>query len=217
MINALNLADPLDPHITIGMAHHPFHLLQEFDRRPVQSRIERSCQFFHCGHLHEPEARTAGFRGSGCLTLAAGASFEARQYPNTYSFVTLDCCERQRTVKTIQYSPPSGTFSFSALSGVPIEITPAGICSVEELARAMKAYRESLSPWVHYLSALLLDQKSELPIPLRIITSSGRLPFCWPNPMASYSVKTIEFMAFKNVLAGVLQAPAALGPLRTLW
>src|SRR6266404_4562296 len=64
VINALNLAAKSDPHITIGMAHHPFHLLQDFDRRCVQSRMERSCLFFHCGHLHEPETRTAGFSGS---------------------------------------------------------------------------------------------------------------------------------------------------------
>lgn len=61
VINALNLANTLDPHIVIAMAHHPFHLLQEFDRRPVQNRIERACRFFHCGHLHEPEAAIVGY------------------------------------------------------------------------------------------------------------------------------------------------------------
>jgi predicted phosphodiesterase len=60
IINAIDLAGRSDPHIVIAMAHHPFHLLQDFDRRPVQDRIERSCHFFHCGHLHEPETRTAG-------------------------------------------------------------------------------------------------------------------------------------------------------------
>jgi 3',5'-cyclic AMP phosphodiesterase CpdA len=49
------------------------------------------CRFFHCGHLHEPEARTAGFSASGCLMLAAGgASFETRQSHNSYSLVTVD-------------------------------------------------------------------------------------------------------------------------------
>ena len=36
-INALKLARESDdvPHIIVGMAHHPFHLLKEFDRRPT--------------------------------------------------------------------------------------------------------------------------------------------------------------------------------------
>jgi hypothetical protein len=67
VINAINLAQECDdpPHIIVGMAHHPFHLLREFDRRTVQNRVERACHFFHCGHLHEPEARHAGPRGTG--------------------------------------------------------------------------------------------------------------------------------------------------------
>src|SRR5436309_3476570 len=82
-INALDLISALDPHIVIAMAHHPFHLLQEFERLPVQSRVERSCHFFHCGHLHEPEARNVGYAGqrtswlfgmcSACSTPACGS------------------------------------------------------------------------------------------------------------------------------------------------
>lgn len=40
-INALTLAQECDdpPHIIVGMSHHPLHLLQEFDRLPVQNRV----------------------------------------------------------------------------------------------------------------------------------------------------------------------------------
>ena len=62
MINAIALAGESHPHIVIGMAHHPFHVLHDFDRRCVQARAERSCLFFHCGHLHEPEAQATGFK-----------------------------------------------------------------------------------------------------------------------------------------------------------
>jgi 3',5'-cyclic AMP phosphodiesterase CpdA len=51
VIDALRIAKEAEPHITIAMAHHPFHLLNDFDRRPVQRRIEEVCHFFHCGHL----------------------------------------------------------------------------------------------------------------------------------------------------------------------
>ena len=80
IINALRLVqEGSEPaHIVIAMAHHPFHLLQEFDRQTATTRIEQSCHFLHCGHLHEPEARISGPGGMGCLTLAAGPSYETR-------------------------------------------------------------------------------------------------------------------------------------------
>lgn len=199
-INAFTLAGTFDPHIVIGMAHHPFHLLREFDRCPVQSRIERACHFFHCGHLHEPEARTVGYSGSGCLTLAAGASFETRQSHNTYSLVTLDLLRAQRRVKTVQYSPASGAFSFASSEEYRIEVTPSGTCSVAELAQAMKTYRASLSPFAHYLSALLLDQKSEIPIPAQNGHTFGSFAVLQVQPDSEIRRNTIEFMAFKNVL-----------------
>jgi predicted phosphodiesterase len=201
VINAVNLVDGLDPHVVIGIAHHPFHLLQDFDRRPVQSRIERLCQFFHCGHLHEPEARTAGFRGSGCLTLGAGASFETRQSRNSYSFVILDLIRGQRTVRTAQYSPASGTFSFASSDEYPIEIAPSGKCKVSELAEVIEVHTESSCPWPHYLSALLLDQKSDLPIPAQNGFTFGSFAVLLAQPDGELRRKTVEFMAFKNVLA----------------
>ena len=107
VINALELVT-VDAHIVIGMAHHPFQLLQDFDRRPVQNRIEEQCHFFQCGHLHEPEVRAAGFTASGCLTLSAGAAYDTRQSQNTYSIVTVDLMAGMRTVNTIQYRPAKG-------------------------------------------------------------------------------------------------------------
>jgi hypothetical protein len=120
-------------------------------------------------HLRAPEHATRSLRwqhnytclylrnrvlsASGCLTLAAGASFETRHTHNSYSFVTLDLVRAQRTVKTIQYHPASGAFAFASSEDYPIEIAPSGTCSVGELAKAMKAYRASLSPLAHYLSA----------------------------------------------------------------
>lgn len=200
IINAIDLAGRADPHIVIAMAHHPFHLLQDFDRRPIQGRVERSCHFFHCGHLHESETRTSGLSAAGCLTLAAGASFETRHTHNSYSFVTLDLVRARRTVKTIQYHPASGAFAFASSEDYPIEITPSGTCRVGELAKAMSDYRASLSPLAHYLSALLLDQKSELPIPDQKGYVFGSLAVLSAQPLSELRSKTIEFVAFKNVL-----------------
>lgn len=200
LINAIALAGLRHPHVVIGMAHHPFHVLQDFDRRCVQARVERSCLFFHCGHLHEPEAQATGFSSTGCLTLAAGASFETRQSHNTYSIVTLDLLRGKRRVKTVQYNPANGTFSFESPAEYPVEITASTTSDVGELAQAMTAYCGTLSPFAHYLAALLLDQKVEFPIAGQKGHVFGSFALLLDQPEDELQHKTIDFVAFKNVL-----------------
>lgn len=199
VINALELANTLDPHIVIGMSHHPFHLLLEFDHQIAQNRIERACQFFHCGHLHEPESVIGGYNSTGCLTLSAGASFETRQFHNTYSIVTLDLLHALRTVEIAQYNPSNGSFSFTSSYDYRIEL-PAVTCSVIELAQVMKTHSGKLAPWSHYLSALLLDQKAEFLISAQNDCIFGSFDVIQDLPDSDLKLKTSEFMAFKNVL-----------------
>lgn len=202
VIDAINLVndggDP--PHIVIGMAHHPFHLLQEFDRRPITRAIEENCHFFHCGHLHEPEARTTGQVGKGCLTLAAGASFETRHTANSYSVIALDLFLATRTVQTVQYNPGTATFFASSPETYSIEIESAGICSVTELAQALRDYHPTLKTLSHYLSALLLDQKAELPVPASGSHAFATFAVSQSLPASDLKQRTAAFMRFRNVL-----------------
>ena len=200
-VEAIRLAQEVGspPHIILGMAHHPFHLLQEFDRLPVLNRIERVCQFLHCGHLHEPEVRTAGLSGTGCLTLTAGASFLARESDNSYSVVKLDLLHAVRTVTTVQYNRFTGRFSAAETTPYPADITPTSTCAVSELAEALGKYHNSLAPRAHYLSAVLLDQKAELPIP----TNTGHAFSAFAVVAETESplrAPTVNFMTFRNVL-----------------
>lgn len=200
VINALAIATKSDPHIVISASHHPFQILQDFDRRPVQSRIERSCHFFHCGHLHEPEARPAGLTPSGCLSLSAGAAFETRQSKNTYSIIQLDLMHGQRSTTTVHYQPSQGTFGAEATESFPIEIAPAGTCGIDELAKAITTYRTSLSAIAHYLAALLLDQKTELPVRGASGYAFGSMAVVRDQPDGSLKRATTQFMALRNVL-----------------
>ena len=201
-INAIDLVrrENDSPNIIVGMAHHPLHLLQDFDRHPVQYRIEETFHFFHCGHLHEPEAHTVGPSGSGCLTLAAGASFETRQSPNAYYIVRLDLLRAVRTVESFQYSSTKGIFSRASSKDHPVEVAPIGTCSVGELATAMQTYCSVLAPWAHYLSALVLKHKAEFPIPVQNSYTFGSFDACQGLEDSDLKHKTIEFMRFRNVL-----------------
>lgn len=198
VINALEQANTLDPHIVIGMAHHPFHLFLEFDRQIVQNRIQRACRFFHCGHLHELES-SIGYSSTSCLTFSAGASFKTRHSQNTYSIVTLDLLNALSTVHIAHYNPREGCFSITPTRDYRFEL-PAITCSITELAQVMEAYSAKLAPWSHYLSALLLDQKGDLPILVQNNCAFGSIDVIQGLTDNDLKQKTFEFMSFKNVL-----------------
>lgn len=202
VINAVSLTETgaIQPHVVISMAHHPCHLLREFDRSPVQGRIERDSQFFHCGHLHLPEARAVGQSGTGCLVLAAGASFETRQSQNTFSIITIDILNAKRQVTTLHYEPQVGSFSTESRENFPFEVAPKNTCNVGELMAELCAYRAELRSLAAYLAALLLDQKAELPIPAPNGYVFGSFAVLSRQDDSPLKERTSRFLAFRNVL-----------------
>jgi predicted MPP superfamily phosphohydrolase len=200
VINALNAADKLDPHIVIGMAHHPLHLLRDFDRNAAIRQITKRCDFYHCGHLHRPESYGAGFDASACLTVAAGASFETRESQNAYSLVKLDLLAGTRTLTTVQYDPGHGAFEFSSEVPFPIRLSPATMCTVGELAEAIATFDPTLVPHTYYLAALLLEQKSEVPIPGQGGHAFGAFAVLRRMPEDDYCRKVVDFLRFGNAL-----------------
>jgi 3',5'-cyclic AMP phosphodiesterase CpdA len=183
------------PHIVAAMAHHPLHLLQDFDRRTVQARIDAYCHFFHSGHLHNPETRPTGDR---CLTLTAGASFETRHTHNAYSVITLDLLRGVRTARIAHYTPTDLAFSSVWMRDYRIEVLPAGACEVGELAGAIAA--RSASAWPHYVAALLLAKKSDLPVSVaggHVLASFEALDALLDGDLKH---TTSAFLTFRNAL-----------------
>ena len=189
------------PHVLIAMAHHPFRLLQEFDRLPIQHRFERDTQFFHHGHLHQAETRMGGPKGSQCLTVAVGASFAGRENYNSYSSVLLDLLDSTRSVRSFQYNNSLGTYSIASdVEKYPIEITPTATCEVAELAKAMVLYSPTLEPLAHYISALVLGQKTEFPIAVENGHAFGSIDVVSVLDGNDLAMKSIRFMRFRNIL-----------------
>lgn len=200
-LNAFETANSLNPHIVIGMAHHPLHLLREFDRNAVTRRIAECCDFFHCGHLHQPEARGAGFDPTACLMVAAGASFETRESQNAYSIVKLDLAQGTRKLTTVQYDPGQGGFVFTKEDAFPIRLSPASVCTVGELGEAIATFDAAIEPHSYYLAALLLEQKAEVPIPAQGSHVLGTVAVLLGLPEDDYCRKAVAFLHFRNALA----------------
>ena len=200
IINAFDAADKLDAHIVIGMAHHPLHLLRDFDRNAAIRHITKRCYFYHCGHLHQPESQGAGFDASACLTVAAGACFETREFQNAYSLVRLDLLAGTRTLTTVQYNPAQCTFEFSNEVPFPIRLNPAAMCTVGELAEAIARFDAMLLSHSYYLAALLMEQKTEVPIPGQGGHAFGTLAVLRGMAEDDYCRKVVAFLRFGNVL-----------------
>jgi 3',5'-cyclic AMP phosphodiesterase CpdA len=200
ILNALSLAietaDP--PHIVVAMGHHPLHLLQDFDRRAALRRIEGQCHFYHCGHLHEPEERSSGQTAGGCLTVTSGASFETRQSHNTYSIVRLDLHKAERTTTTHRYSPGEAAFNSVSTQTYRMEVQPVAECDLNELAEALAAH--GLSSSVYYLAALLLEKKSEVPVPTGSTHTLASLAAFEGIADSDLKREALGFLAFRNVL-----------------
>ena len=201
VLNAIQLvsANEAPPHIVLGMAHHPFHWLRDFDLQGVQDRLEGILHFFHCGHLHQPHNRLAAPADQGCLTVSAGAAFESRQYHNSYSVVSLDLSLGVRRVTVMRYDPTSISFSEYETREWPIDVAPIATCPIDELVAALGGRYPQLKGIAHYLSALILDKKDEFLISAGGIHTFG--PFKMMNLADEESRSlTAEFMRFRNVL-----------------
>ncbi|WP_040733928.1 metallophosphoesterase family protein [Thiocapsa marina] len=200
VIDALSIAGEADANLVIAMGHHPFHLLNEFDRRPVQRRIEEVCHFYHCGHLHDPESHHVVHSGTHCLTIAAGSSFESRHAHNAYSIISLDVMQARQTVKTIQYKPTDGAFSYENNKQSTFVINAVRPYSLDELARAIAKFCTPLASLAHYLSALLIEAQAEMPIAVGNGHVFGTLDFLLGQAHGDLKAATVAFMAIRNPL-----------------
>ena len=143
----------------------------------------------------------AGIAGSGCLMLAAGASFDTRQFPNSFSIVKLDLLSGIRCVQVIRYDPRNATYSQVSSDEFQIEVTPIAICGVSELASGIMAYNPTLAPFAFYLAALILGKKTEIPIPINQSSHTfGSFDAMQSLGDVDLKRKTNQLMTFRNVL-----------------
>ena len=202
VIDALQLALGVDtpPHVVVGMAHHPLHLLQEFDRLAVQNRLEQALHFFHCGHLHQPEMRIVGADGSACLTVATGATYLSRQFHHAFSMVKLDLLNCIRSVSVFRFSAHNQNFHCEVTKDYNIEIEPTSSCGVCELAEAIHLAYPTIGSLAYYLAALVLGRKAEIPIPTTDGYTFGSFELFRDFVDGDLNSKTVDFMKFRNVL-----------------
>ena len=162
--NAIRAANNGDPHITIAMQHHPFDYLQRFDQRSTQCRLEQACNFIHSGHLHEPQAAEMARQSSNCLVLAAGASYESRNFRNAYTIISFDPVFSHTTVTFVQYAPSEGSFSYESVRSYHHAISAGTTFAAGDVAAALEQYCDDAKKCSHYLASVLVGHMSDVPV-----------------------------------------------------
>jgi hypothetical protein len=76
--------------VVIAALHHPWSYVAEWDLAACQAEIERSAGLVLRGHLHDARHdHRQSPRHDGVLELAAGASYESSEYPNSYHLIEI--------------------------------------------------------------------------------------------------------------------------------
>ena len=111
--------------LKVALIHHPLDWLSPIERANIKAALGESVDLLLQGHYHETETEGIVSANGGYLKLAAGASYQTRQWPNTAMYVTFensgvtifpiryeDKPGEKWTLDTSLYPSPSYTGSF---------------------------------------------------------------------------------------------------------
>jgi len=157
-----------DVRLIIGVIHHPPVWLRTFDQGTLEKRFLPMCDILHRGHLHEPDVQPIVTpRGSQCLVVSAGASFERRQSKNSYSIVSLDVGAANCKVTHYEYDSHSGAFSEADTQTHAVRLRGDIPGNLSELTVAIRDVCDSAKHLAPYLAALIDNKVSDVPVSLQ--------------------------------------------------
>jgi predicted phosphodiesterase len=73
----------------IALMHHPLHWLSQVESSNIKASLREAFDFVLSGHLHETETEHIVGTVGSAFHLAAGATYQTREYPNTAMFCKL--------------------------------------------------------------------------------------------------------------------------------
>jgi hypothetical protein len=108
--------------------------------------------------------------------------------------------QAQQTIRTVQYKPTDGAFSYENNKSLPFIINAVQPYALDELGRAIASFRPELSPIAHYLSALLTEAQAEMPIAVGSTHVFGSFDVLRDQPDNELKTVSVLFMAIRNPL-----------------
>ena len=86
----INEIETEENDIQIAVLHHPFKWLTQFDSSQVEQSLKKNFDFVLWGHQHESAVKLVQGTEGDCVIIPCGASYDRRQFANSYNFVHLD-------------------------------------------------------------------------------------------------------------------------------
>ncbi|TLU54338.1 MAG: NACHT domain-containing protein, partial [Chlorobium sp.] len=87
--------------LTVALIHHPLDWLSPFEQSNIESDLEESVDLLLQGHFHQTSAKGLVSANGGYLKLAAGASYQTRNWPNSAMYGTFE--SNQVTIFPVRY------------------------------------------------------------------------------------------------------------------
>jgi predicted MPP superfamily phosphohydrolase len=200
ILSALRLAEALRPQLQIAMAHHPVAWLQEWDQVSCHHRLLSQVDFYHRGHLHQPEVALTSSPDRPCLSIAAGSSHATRFYANSYNLIALDLGAGTCTVSPFRYEPNPGRFERAEAITSPVQLRGSLPGGLGDLAYALATSVPAAAGHAGYLAALIHGHQAEIPVRL-----GDNIEFVTPevaNELAPTNELTeaVAFLRLRNLL-----------------
>lgn len=161
VIDAIRVIEEERPHLVIALIHHPMSWLRHFEQEAIPNRLRQVCDFVLRGHLHETEIEMHIAGDRKCMFVAAGASFETREFRNSFNYVELDIGQGTCTIIPFDYMPGTGKFVETAPQTSALAFRHLPKPQAPDLVAAILQVAPELSAIGAYLACLLRGDKSE--------------------------------------------------------
>ncbi|MBV5304614.1 MAG: metallophosphoesterase, partial [Chlorobium sp.] len=155
--------------LTIALIHHPLDWLCQVERANIKAALGESVDLLLHGHYHETETESIASANGGYLKLAAGASYQTREWPNSAMYATFennqvtifpiryeDSPREVWTLDTSLYPSPAYTRSFSIPGRADAGLPPAAVFgNTASRKKNLEATSSPLSSLVRVVKALV--------------------------------------------------------------
>jgi hypothetical protein len=100
-----------DGDLRVALVHHPLEWLNDIEQSNVRSKLRENVDVILRGHLHRSEVENVSTIGGGSLHMAAGASYQTREYPNLALLARADTDRGQILVRPLRYGDTTGRWT----------------------------------------------------------------------------------------------------------
>jgi 3',5'-cyclic AMP phosphodiesterase CpdA len=163
VINALDMANELQPRLVIAMAHHPVEWLKEWDQLSCRSRLLREAHLYHRGHLHMDEVSWTASPERPCLSVAAGSGHATRFYSNSYNVIDLDLAAGRCTVHAFRFDVAAARYEPGPHVSASVTLRGSFPEPRSDLVEAIGGIPGAVQ-YADYLADLLVGIRVEIPI-----------------------------------------------------